>query len=182
MNQFELTKQQRRGVSVVEFAVVLPVIVLLLAGAIEAARGVMVSHTLQEAAQAGCRVYSVEGTSRADAEAIIETALSQAGISTYAISFSPSNKESVDIPMEPVTVTITADYSNVAWLPPNFLAGATLRGRCVMPADIDISDGGDSNGYASNDDDNPDDGYERYGSWNPGGSWYDYGWGWGWGY
>ncbi len=154
-------KPNRRGVEVVEFALVLPVIVMLLFGAIEAARGVMVVHTLQEAAQAGCRVYSVKDTSQADATAMIAEAMTRARITNYDTTFNPSNKADVNESGEPVTVTVTTSFANVAWLTPRFLAGKTLRGGCVFPADMNASDGGDTNGYDATLDDNPIDGNTR---------------------
>ncbi len=155
-------RETRRGVAAVEFAIVLPLILLLLVGALEGARGVMVTHALQEAAHAGCRVYSVEETTQAQATAIIDQSLANAGVSGYTVSFTPSAKASVDVPLEPVTVSVTVPYANVAWLPPNFLSGAILRGECVLPADVDVSDGGDTNGYVGVDDDQDDDGFVRH--------------------
>ena len=158
-------KQRMRtchGVSAVEFAVVMPIITMLIVGAIESARGVMVTHSLQAAAQAGCRIYSVEGTTLAQATAIIDQALSNAGISGHTITFDPSAKSAVDTPLEPVSVDVTIPYANVAWIPPNFLAAATLRGSCVMPADIDLSSGGDQNGYSQINDDYEGDGHLRH--------------------
>ena len=152
---------KRRGVEIIEFALVLPLIVLLLCGAIEAARAVMVVHTLQEAAQAGCRVYSVKGTTQADATSIIANAMTHARITNYNVAFKPSKKEDVDVSGEAVTVTVTASFANVAWLSPRFFADKSLRGSCVFPADMNASDGGDTNGYDADSDDNPIDGILR---------------------
>lgn len=66
-------------------------------------RAVIVPHALQEAAQAGCRVYSVEATTQSDVSAIINTAMSQAGLSNQTVTFSPSSKAAIDVPMEPTT-------------------------------------------------------------------------------
>ncbi len=151
----------RRGVEVVEFALVLPVLVLLMLGAIEAARAVMVVHALQEAAQAGCRVYSVKGTTQAEATSIIAQAMTHAKVTTYSVTFNPATKQEVDVACEPVTVTITTSFANAAWLLPRFLAGKSLQGSCVFPADLDSSDGGDADGYADTSDDNATDGYTR---------------------
>ena len=64
-----------KGAATVEFACLLPVILLLMAGGIELGRGVMVRHILEEAARAGCRVAAMDNGSAADAEAIVEQAL-----------------------------------------------------------------------------------------------------------
>lgn len=152
---------KRRGVEVVEFALVLPLIVMLLLGAIEAARAVMVVHALQEAAQAGCRVYSVKGTTQADATAMINEAMTRARVTNYMVAFKPAMKDDVDVSGEPVTVTVSASFANVAWLSPRFFLGKSLRGSCVFPADVESSDGGDTNGYNADDDDNIIDGNSR---------------------
>ena len=67
----------------------------------------------------------------------------------------------IDEVMQPVTVTVSIPFLDVAWLPASFLNGVSLEGRCVMPADLDQSDGGDNNGYTQIDDDHDGDGYVR---------------------
>ena len=99
---------------------VLPLMVMLVLGALEVARAVMVSHALQEASQAACRVYSVGGTTMADANAIVDAAMADAGITNYNVEFEPDKKEDVDKTMKEVTVTISVPFADVAWLPPNF--------------------------------------------------------------
>ena len=145
-----------------EFAIVLPLIMLMLLGAVEVGRGVMVTHSLQEAAQAGCRVYCVEDTTKKQAKKMVKTVMADAGIENYKMKFKPGKKSKVDTHLEPISVTVTVPFAEVGWLPADFLAGATLSGSCVMPADVDHSDGGDSNGYSTLDDDNDTDGFTRF--------------------
>lgn len=133
------------GASVVEFAVTAPLVVLLLFGAIEMGRAVMVQHMLQEVAQAGCRLYSVSDTTEADVQDIIDQAMQQSGIENYTVKYDPPGKDEVDESMEPVTVTVTADYNEVSWVAPFYMGDAVITGSCVMPADIvegDDDDGG----------------------------------------
>ena len=162
MTSGTITGKPRKGTATVEFAVVLPLIVLLLLGAVETGRGVMVCHALQEAAQAGCRVYSVEDSTLSQARAMVDGIMEDAGITNHQIQFSPSSKSGIDIHMEPVSVTVSIPFADVAWLPADFLAGATLQGRCVMPADLSESDGGDTDGHSELDDDNDMDGNLRF--------------------
>ena len=152
---------KRLGIEVVEFALVLPLFVMLIFGTIEAARAVMVAHSMQEAAQAGCRVYSVKGTPLADASTIISKAMTDSRVTNYSVVFSPATKEEVDVAFEPVKVTVTASFANVAWILPRFMSGKSLQGSCTLPADLENSDGGDANGYAETDDDNISDGILR---------------------
>ncbi len=141
---------------------VLPLVAMLVIGALEVSRAVMVSHALQEASQAACRVYSVGGTTMADATAIVDAAMANARITNYQVEFVPDKKKDVDKTMKEITVAISVPYADVAWLPPNFLAGATLEGRSVLPADLEVSDGGDQDGYLTTDDDYDGDGYVRH--------------------
>lgn len=152
---------KRRGVEVVEFALVLPLIVMMFCGAIETARAVMLVHALQEAAQAGCRIYSVKNTTQADATAIIADAMTRAKITSYAVAFTPATKNEVDVSLEPVTVTVTVSYAPLAWLAPKFFVGKSLQGTCIFPADLDASDSGDNSGYDPDSDDNNVDGNLR---------------------
>jgi Flp pilus assembly protein TadG len=153
--------RMRRGAELVEFALILPLIVMLFFGAIEAAQAVRVSHSLQEAAQAGCRVYSVKGTTKAQATAVIAEAMNNARIPQYTVVFKPSKKADVDKSGEAVTVTVTTSFSNIAWISGGLLSEKVLRGACVFPADVNASDGGDQNGYNVLLDDNPIDGILR---------------------
>ena len=120
----------------VEFAVCLPVIVTILLASVELGRGIQVNHAIQEAAQSACRVYAVKDTTQAQAEAIVATAMSEAGIpeSDYEVTFSPTSKELMVTHLAPVTVTITTNFDDMSWLAGDYLAGATITGRCTMPA------------------------------------------------
>ena len=152
----------RRGVAVVEFAVCLPIVVLLMLGAVEAARALMVQHALQEAVQAGCRVYSVLDVPTQKAVDIINQSLTAEGITNYTLNFSPAFKNDIDTDLEPVTITATVNYSDVSWLAPTFMAGTTISGQCTMPADLG-EESGDTSGYSDpNQDDNVADGILRF--------------------
>ncbi len=136
-NKKKTRTSRRSGTAVVEFALVLPIVMVLLLGAVELGRAIMVQHSLQETAHAACRVYSVVGSSQQDAADIITEAMDNAGISNYTVAYDPATKAEVDVNLEAVTVTVTVDYSDVAWLSPDYLANASVIGSCVMPADIE---------------------------------------------
>ncbi len=97
----------------------------------------MVQHTLQEVAQAGCRVYSILDVDAQAADDIIAQAMSKAGVKKYEVTFDPPNKNDIDTNMQPVTVTVSVNYSDVAWLTPDFMSGAAVVARCTMPADLE---------------------------------------------
>ena len=130
------TSEHRAGAAAVEFAVVLPFIVLLILGAIEAGRAVMVQHALEEAARAGCRLYVVDDVTEQEARDMIADSLTAAGITKYTITLNPATKAGVDTHLEPVTVTVSVNYADVAWLPARFFTGKAVSGQCTMPADL----------------------------------------------
>jgi Flp pilus assembly protein TadG len=126
----------RKGSAAVEFAVVAPVLVTLLLGSFEMGRAVMVQHTLAETARAGARVYAVTDNTQQDAQNFIATAMTNARISNYSVTFDPPTSAEIDVHLEPVTVSVSVPYSQVAWLSPWFMSGKTITGVGVMPADI----------------------------------------------
>jgi Flp pilus assembly protein TadG len=127
--------QCRRATAAVEFAVTLPLIVLLLLGAVEFGRAVMVQHTLQEAAQAGCRVYSAEDTETRDADTMIEVAMEKANITDFTVVFDPPTKAAINSKLQPVTVSVVVNYDDVAWLGGSYFSGTQITASCTMPAD-----------------------------------------------
>jgi len=127
----------RRGATVVEFAVVAPVLFLLLFGLFEFARMLMVQQALTNAAREGCRkAVLATTTSHQDVEARIRQCL-QPSISDS----SDANKVSVTVSPTglngiasetPITTTVEVMYSTVSWTPPWFLGNARLRGQATM--------------------------------------------------
>ncbi len=150
----------RRGLAAVEFAVIAPVIVFLLISAIEVSRAIGVQHNLQEAAQAGCRLYSLKEASQQQAVDLINQSLQEAGISGYTLTFTPETKAEILQNMQMVTVEVSVPHSQVAWITPMFLRDAVMAGRCTFPADMgDINS--DDGLYNETDDDNLYDGIPR---------------------
>jgi Flp pilus assembly protein TadG len=128
-------RKHRRGAAVVEMAIILPVLVLLIFGALELGRAVMVKHILEEAARAGCRVATLENAQLSDVTSIVDLAMANAAITGYTITVDPNPPASAGN-LDPVTVTVSVAHADVAWMSsPQFMAGATLTGICVMPAE-----------------------------------------------
>ena len=143
MNWLSAWKGERKGAALVEFALVLPVFLLLIFGGLEMGRAVMVKHILEEAARAGCRVASMQGATTNDVKSVVNQALEKAGLAGYQIAVSPSPPRLAEH-LDAVSVTITVPHSEVAWLPsPRFMGNKSLAGVCIMPA---VRDAGDDNG------------------------------------
>jgi Flp pilus assembly protein TadG len=130
-----------RGVAAVEFAVVLPPLLLLVLGAIEFSRVISVQHALQEASLTGCRLYAISDKSQADATAIIDQSLAAAGISGYTVAYNPPTKAEVDTQLEPVKVTISVPYDAISlgtqWIMPDSIISASS----ILPADVLMENG-----------------------------------------
>jgi Flp pilus assembly protein TadG len=119
-----------RGAAAVEFALVVPVLLLLVLGITEFGRAYNVQTTLSGAAREGARAMAVQN-SPAAARAAVQNAAAGIGLSDSQISVSPSACPSSSIGSgTTVQVTITYPLSFVT----NFFGSSpiTLRGTAVM--------------------------------------------------
>jgi len=122
----------RIGAAVVEFAVVSPVLILVLLGMIECGRMIMVQQSLTTAAREGARAAIVPGTSRAMAKEVVESFLARVGVSGAKVRVRNRTTTSV-AHGEPITVTVTVPFSRVSWLPkPFFLRHTILSSAATM--------------------------------------------------
>jgi Flp pilus assembly protein TadG len=124
----------RRGAAAVEFAVVAPVLILVLLGVIEVSRAMMVDELLNNAARSGCRAGTIAGSTNTKVTTVVNQCLENIPDSTTIITVNGAGGDvrtagRGDI----VSVEVAVPYSSVSWLPKNrFLGNATLRGTVVM--------------------------------------------------
>ena len=125
---------ERRGAAMVEMAVLMPVMVLLVLGMLEASRMCMVAQLLANAAGEGCRVaVSMRKTSQ-DVTTRVAATLTAAGIapSLVTASLSPSSIETTRLNV-PIKLTLNVNFSQVNWLPtPFFFKSSTVSASAVM--------------------------------------------------
>jgi Flp pilus assembly protein TadG len=128
--------RHRRAASAVEFAIVLPLVMMLIFGGIELGRAVMVQHVLDEVARGASRMYAVTTElTQSDVDAYIATAMSEADLAAYTVTYNPLSANTV-AHLDPMQVTVSVNYNDVAILPaPWFMGGKQLAGTCIMPAD-----------------------------------------------
>ena len=129
-------QQIRRGAALVEFAMVAPLLFLLVMGSVEFARAFMANNLIANAARCGGRAGAIPGTSNADITASIDQSLGGVGISGYSVSVTINGKP-VDakaaLQGDSVEVNVSVPYAAVTWLPsPAFLANVTLKETVVM--------------------------------------------------
>lgn len=126
-------QSSRRGAAAVEFAMVAPIIFLLLFSTIEFGRALMAIHGLETAAREGCREAVSWDPSTDNIQQTVADRLTPFGISGYTLTLDPATPQSAD-QWDPVTVKIDVPYAQVSWLPlPQFLQDLTLSSSCTLP-------------------------------------------------
>jgi Flp pilus assembly protein TadG len=116
----------------VEFAVVAPLLFLLVFGMIEFGRMVMIQQILTNASREGARVAVLDGAETADVLQAVEGYMVTASVPSADISVSPDPPSSAGYGA-PVTVSVSVPFDQVSWLPsPMFLGGNTLSATTVM--------------------------------------------------
>jgi Flp pilus assembly protein TadG len=124
------SSKQRRGISAVEFAVCLPLLTLLVLGAIDGANLLFVQQTLCNASYEGAR-RAVHAQSSGEVTGPVEEFLASAKLSKAKVSLEPSNPTTAKAG-QPMVVTTTVNVDSVTMLPASIFAGQTIRARCTM--------------------------------------------------
>lgn len=136
-NQATLNKTRRRrsGTAAVEFAVILPFIMVLFLGIIEFGRVLMVQQILTNAAREGCRYAVLPGGTISASRDVVTTYLSNANItlSSPSTQVTVSPDPSTASKGTSITVNVTLPFSSVSWLPSSiFMTGKQLSASVVM--------------------------------------------------
>jgi Flp pilus assembly protein TadG len=121
----------RRGVAAVEFAVCLPVIVLLVLATIEACSMVFLKQSLAIAAYEGSRTAIMPGATDAQVRAASNQILADRRIDGGTVTIKPTNIASLN-PGDFVDVTVTAPCGSNAVVPNKFYRGRTLSATASM--------------------------------------------------
>jgi Flp pilus assembly protein TadG len=117
----------------VEFAVVAPLLFLLVLGIVEVGRALMVQQILTNGAREGARKAVLPGATDTEAYQTIDGYLSNAGIQGYTRQVSPSPGGA--LAGTPIKVTVSVPYDNVSWLPSgalSWLGGKSLSTSVEM--------------------------------------------------
>ena len=124
-------RRSRRGAAIIEFALLAPVLFMLVLGMIEFGRVLMVAQLLTDAAREGGRLAVVAGSNTDKVTSTVDSFLTNAGVNGAHTSVSPD--PSAANQGDSITVTVTVPASVVSWLPtPIFTAGQTLSGSVIM--------------------------------------------------
>lgn len=124
-------RPQRRGVAATEFAVCLPVLVLIVLGMIECCTMIFLKQSLTAAAYEGIRAGLEQQADATDVRRASQQILTQRRVRGGTIAVSPNS-----IPTVPtgqyltVTVSAPADLNSV--IPGSFFRGRTLSASATM--------------------------------------------------
>lgn len=121
----------RRGVAAAEFAVCLPVIVLIVLATIEACTMVFLKQSLSIAAYEGARAALSQNATNADVQRVAQQVLTERGVSGGTVTIDPADLTSA-APGEYLTISVTAPAAGNAVIPIRFYRGRTLTGAAAM--------------------------------------------------
>lgn len=124
-------RTRRRGVAAVEFAVCLPVLVLLVFGAIEASSFIFLKQALTVAAYEGVRETVRVGSNNANGVDRAQNILTTRTVSDFSINFPNGESSSADRGDE-IVIEVSAPTATNSPLAGQWLANQTLTARIVM--------------------------------------------------
>jgi Flp pilus assembly protein TadG len=121
----------RRGAAVVEFAVCLPVILLIVLGSIEAASMLFLRQALIQSAYEGAKVAIRDNGNNADATTAIENVAAGRRLNDVEVEFSPKNVSKAK-QGEFISVTISAPGDSNSFIPFGPFKNRIVSARAVM--------------------------------------------------
>lgn len=124
---------KREGTTVVEFAVTLPLVLLLFFGSIEFSRVNMLRHSAAQAAYEGARRGIVPGATAADVQGAANAIMNSAFASSYTVNVVPTT---ISASTPEVTVNITVPLAANSWVVPDYFAGKTLTRSFTLQREV----------------------------------------------
>jgi Flp pilus assembly protein TadG len=122
-------RQLRRGAAAVEFAIVAPLLFLLILTMFEFSRLQVIRHTGDNAAYEAARKAMVPGASAGDAVAEANRIMRTIGARGVQVNVTPSR---IDANTRSVTVEVQTRLDQNALVAPRFTRGATLRSQSTL--------------------------------------------------
>ena len=118
-----LDGKSRCGATLVEFAIVVPMIFILFFASVEFSRVAMIRHTIDNAVYEASRKAIVPGGTASEAQTEARRALTAIGVVGASIEVLPNR---IDSSTPQVTVRITVPVDRNSYVPPQFFAGRSL--------------------------------------------------------
>lgn len=128
--------RHKRGAVLIEAAFVLPVLILLIFGAIEFGYYLYTAHNLEGAAREGARAAIVANSKDPNGTAAVQAMMNAAGITGYTVQ-TTSTLQSDGSTL--IQVTVSIPWSSVGISPLGLISGSTLvKGNSVMRKEDNI--------------------------------------------
>ena len=124
-------RESRRGAAMVEFALTLPLLLIIVLGTIESCSMLHLKQTLHIAAYEAARVALVPKTTNAQVTNAAQAILTDRRVQGSTISISPSSFSTAPISSY-ITVTVTAPSNSNFAVPLLFYRNKTITGTCSM--------------------------------------------------
>ncbi|HWC89018.1 MAG TPA: TadE/TadG family type IV pilus assembly protein [Pirellulales bacterium] len=124
---------ERRGASVVEFALCAPVLFAVLFGTIEFSRMLQIQHTVRQAALEGARAGVAYDAQTTDAQTAATNITATIGIVSPTVTISPNP---LSWSSQTITVTVSADPGQNGWLLWFFTAGKPVSATITMAREV----------------------------------------------
>ncbi len=124
-------KRNRRGVAAVEFAVCLPMLVLLVFGSIEASSFIFLKQSLNVAAYEGIREAIRNGSSNATGSNRSVNILRARNVNDFIVTF-PNGESSAADRGDEIVIEVSAPTSTNSPLAGQYLTNRVLTARVVM--------------------------------------------------
>jgi hypothetical protein len=119
----------RQGAAMVEFAVVVPILMLFFGGMIEIAHLFLLQHTMDTAAYEGARSAMVPGGTRDDAIRATKSLIDIARLRSTNIIVSPSV---IDESTALITVRVEAPVSANSWIMPRWVTSGNVVSEVTL--------------------------------------------------
>lgn len=132
MTRFRSRKCKASGQAVVEFALILPVLMLVLMGVLEFGLVFMRQNALTNAAREGVRQAILPSTTENDVETLVDSLLSGAGIDPADVTVTVTNEGATGNPGDDVTVVVQYDHSILTGTILGLGTTINLSNTCVM--------------------------------------------------
>jgi Flp pilus assembly protein TadG len=122
-------RRLRKGATVVEFAITVPILFLTLFAAIEFSRVNTIRHSVANAAYEGARCGIVPGATETDARGAATDIMTAVCVRDAVVTVNPSV---ITADTSEISVTIDVPLDQNGWVTPKFFAGGVLTGSCTL--------------------------------------------------
>lgn len=122
---------KRRGVALVEFAITLPLFVMIVLGTIEACNVIYLKQSCEIAAYEAVRATLIKGTTLGSCTLRANNVLTQRGVQGATVTITPAGFDTAAYGTN-ITVNVTAPCNSNGWFPGWFYNGRNVVGEVVM--------------------------------------------------